>query len=56
MELDYICNGTVDMKAQKWTGHILLLRSTSPYELEVNARGSSFHILCGEHADRKSVV
>lgn len=50
MELDYICNGTVDMKAQKWTGHILLLRSTSPYELEVNARGSSFHILCGEHA------
>lgn len=50
MELDYICTGTADMNARKWTGHILLLKSSLPYELEVNARGSSFHILCGEHA------
>lgn len=50
MELDYTCNGTGCLRARKWTGHILLLKSTSPYELEVNARGSSFHILCGEHA------
>ena len=49
MELDYICTGTEDMKPIRWNGHINLLRSTDPYELEVTARYSSFHILCGKH-------
>lgn len=49
MELDYICTGTEEMKQIRWNGHINLLRSTDPYELEVTARYSSFHILCGKH-------
>lgn len=49
MELDYICTGTDDTKPIRWKGHINLLKSTDPYELEVTARYSSFHILCGKH-------
>lgn len=49
MELDYICTGTEDMKPIRWKGHINLLKTTDPYELEVTARYSSFHILCGKH-------
>lgn len=49
MELDYICTGTKDMQPIRWKGHINLLKTTDPYELEVTARYSSFHILCGRH-------
>lgn len=49
MNLEYICTGTAEMQQRKWEGHIHLLRTSSPYELEVTARGSSFHILCGQH-------
>lgn len=49
MELNYICIGTSDMKPRQWTGHIQILNDSSPYELEVTARHSSFHILCGKH-------
>ncbi|MBB2183998.1 hypothetical protein H0486_17005 [Lachnospiraceae bacterium MD1] len=49
MDLDYICTGTEDIEPIRWNGHINLLRSTDPYELEVTARDSSFHILCGKH-------
>lgn len=49
MELDYICNGTEAMEPIRWKGHINLLKTTDPYELEVTARYSSFHILCGKH-------
>lgn len=49
MKLEYICNGTKGMKPIRWEGHINLLRRKDPYELEVTARSSSFHILCGKH-------
>ena len=49
MELNYICNGTNDMKPKRWKGHIRILTDSTPYELEVTARNSSFHILCGRH-------
>lgn len=50
MELDYICTGKDDIKPIRWKGHIHLLKNTDPYELEVTARHSRFHILCGKHA------
>lgn len=50
MEINYICNGTSDMEPRQWGGHIKLLCDSSPYELEVTARHSYFHILCGRHA------
>lgn len=46
MELNYICTGTNETKAKQWEGHINLLKDSTPYELEVTARHSSFHILC----------
>lgn len=49
MELDYICVRTPEMKPLRWKGHIKLLRTIPPYEMEVTARQSSFHILCGSH-------
>ncbi|WP_334196373.1 DUF6618 family protein [Muricomes intestini] len=49
MELEYTCIGTPEMKPIHWNGHIKLLRTTDPYEMEVTARHSSFHILCGRH-------
>ena len=50
MELGYICTGTEDMDPLRWEGHIRLIKGSEPYELEVTARHSSFHILCGKHA------
>lgn len=49
MELHYICTGTDHMKPKHWEGYIRLLKNSVPYELEVTARHSSFHILCGKH-------
>ena len=49
MDLDYICTGTEDTKPIHWNGNISLLRGIDPYELEVTARYSSFHIICGKH-------
>lgn len=49
MELNFTCNAVRDMKPARWKGQIRLLRLTMPYELEVTARDSSFHILCGKH-------
>lgn len=49
MKLNYICTGIDDMKPKRWKGCIHLLKTSAPYELEVTARHSSFHILCGKH-------
>lgn len=49
MELDYTCIGTPEMNPLRWSGHIRLLQTAEPYELEVTARDSYFHILCGRH-------
>lgn len=49
MELDYICTGLSDMVPNSWEGHICFLNKSNPCELEVSARSSSFHIICGHH-------
>lgn len=49
MDLSYQCHGHPDMKPEIWTGHIRLLSQTPPYEMEINTRGSYFHILFGQH-------
>jgi hypothetical protein len=49
MEFDYTCTGLSDMEPAVWKGHIRFLSQTNPYELEVSARYSSFHIICGRH-------
>lgn len=35
---------------ESWNGSINVLSGSIPYEFEVNARGSSFHLLVGKHA------
>lgn len=49
MELPFICTGTNHMNPKRWEGCIRLLKTSAPYELEVTARHTSFHILCGKH-------
>lgn len=49
MELDYLCKGLPDMNPGSWEGHILFLKKSDPWELEVCARASTFHIICGSH-------
>ena len=49
MELHYICTGKDYMKPKRWEGCIHLLKTATPYEMEVKARHSSFHIVCGKH-------
>lgn len=46
MEFIYPCkNGN-----ESWNGSINVLSESIPYEFEVNARGSNFHLLVGKHA------
>lgn len=49
MVLSYQCHGHQDMFPKTWSGHIRLLRRTPPCEMEINTRGSYFHILFGPH-------
>lgn len=40
-----------------WTGEIIPIRmDTEPYEIEVSARGSYFHLLVGHHAYGNYIV
>ena len=50
MTIPYICHALPKMRQRHWEGQIKLLRSEEPYEAEVSARGSSFHLLFGSHA------
>lgn len=50
MKINYKCHGTSDMTPKQWSGHIELIHATPPYEAEITARGSSFHIIFGAHA------
>ncbi len=49
MNIDYQCHGFPTMKQKIWTGNIKILKQMPPYEMEVNARGSYFHIIIGSH-------
>lgn len=46
MKLAYQCKSGKD----SWIGQISTLRESEPFECEVIARGSSFHLLVGKHA------
>lgn len=46
MEITYLCKNN----HETWSGYIRTLSDSVPYEFEVSARGSSFHMLVGKHA------
>lgn len=49
MELTYECHGNPKMQLQKWKGSISLIQLTEPYEVEISARGSTFHMIFGAY-------
>jgi hypothetical protein len=46
-KIKFTCYGSSRMKP--WDGTILPLKLTAPYEVEVTARGSTFHLIVGHH-------
>ena len=46
MELTYQCRSG----KESWFGYISTMGESAPYEFEVEARGSSFHLLIGKHS------
>ncbi|MDD2979682.1 MAG: hypothetical protein PHN80_06875 [Hespellia sp.] len=48
--ISYICHGLSSMKRKHWEGQIHLIHTEPPYEAEVIADGSTFHLLFGSHA------
>jgi len=48
--IEYECVQTSGKKTSRWTGTVKLRKNSPPYEIEVSARGSYFHILFGDHA------
>ena len=48
MMITYTCNSFGDSKP--WDGQIEVIQLTAPYEVEVTARGSNFHLIFGRHA------
>ena len=52
MILNYECNGDDHMELQTWSGQVHMLQTGHNYcEAKVDARGSSFHLICGKHTD-----
>ena len=49
MKIEYECQGSRGMKPRKWTGTVKVLNNYPPYEMEINARGSYFHLIIGKH-------
>lgn len=49
MEIRYKCRGNPDMEPSKWKGNAIIIRTNGICELDVSARGSQFHIICGKH-------
>lgn len=49
MDLTFECTGSSDMIPESWTGNIRLINYAVPYEMEVTALGSCFHILIGKY-------
>ena len=50
MEFQYICQGYPWMDPPVWAGKICPLLPFPPSDYEVRARGSSFHMIIGEHS------
>lgn len=53
MEFKYTCRGYPWMEPAEWVGTVCPLQPFEPCEYEVNARGSYFHVIIGEHSDGK---
>lgn len=49
MDFTFECTGLPGMADGSWPGNIRLLNYELPYEMEVTARGSSFHLLIGKY-------
>lgn len=49
MTLEFSCSKGKS-STDKWTVQAQLLSLHAPYEVSVSARGSAFHIICGEYA------
>lgn len=47
--IEYECRQTSGKRTTKWLCTMKLKRDTSPYELEISARGSSYRVLFGKH-------
>ncbi|MDD5935160.1 MAG: hypothetical protein PUC65_06285 [Clostridiales bacterium] len=50
MRIEYECHGSKGMRPQKWKGEVKVLNHHAPYEMEISARGSYFHLIVGKHA------
>jgi hypothetical protein len=50
MKMKYTCRGTLDCDPGSWEGTLSFISMKPPYEAELNARGSYFHLLFGKHA------
>lgn len=50
MRIEYECRGSRGMKPREWKGIINVLNNQAPYEMEISARGSYFHLIVGKHA------
>lgn len=53
MEFKYICEGYPWMDPPAWVGNICPLLPFDRPDYEVTARGSSFHVIIGEHSSGK---
>lgn len=51
MNLEFTCTASESMKSKHWKGQIHSIKLSNPYEIEVTARESSFHIICGKHSN-----
>jgi len=50
MGLSYKCHGTKYMNPSSWNGEITFLNRSTYIEVNISARGSTFHTLIGVHS------
>ena len=46
----FTCQGEPGRTPQSWEGRLRILRDGDPWEAELEARGSYFHLIVGNHA------
>lgn len=49
MTFEYFCSNR-DSSTDQWIAQAELLSDHSPYEIRITARGSSFHMICGNYS------
>ena len=49
MEYFFECKSRVNSRSASWKGRLRIIKRGDPCEADVQARGSSFHILLGSH-------